>query len=106
LDSITRRYSECLFTSTTKTHSWCYDGRRNKKLKLKAIIFVSHSRVGWVSIETEAGDMVCVLDGARVPFILRPVAGRDGVFSFLLHGEDVSDGGHDIVLVWCLRREL
>lgn len=67
----------------------------------------SRGRVGWVPAEAEVGDFVCVLSGARVPFILRPVAVREGVFRLvgeayvhgLMQGGDRDDEGCKIVII-------
>jgi hypothetical protein len=67
----------------------------------------SQGRVGWVPAEAEAGDTVCILNGARVPFILRPIAGRDSVFRLvgeayihgLMQGGVEADEGCDIIIV-------
>jgi len=39
--------------------------------------FVSHlGRIGWVPFRTRAGDQVCVMQGMRIPLILRPRGDR------------------------------
>lgn len=46
--------------------------------------------MGWVPSETLRGDVVCVLKGGHVPYILRPEGTRKGQFKFVgeayIHG--------------------
>ncbi|KAB8214970.1 hypothetical protein BDV33DRAFT_181659 [Aspergillus novoparasiticus] len=40
-------------------------------------------RLGWVPRRAQPDDLICVFDGATVPYVLRPRAkGYEGVFSF------------------------
>lgn len=39
--------------------------------------FVSrYGRIGWVPFRTRVGDRICVFQGVRAPFVLRPERGR------------------------------
>jgi hypothetical protein len=58
-------------------------------------------QIGWVPEGTRTGDVVCVLDGARVPFILRAVPGREGAYTLVgeayMHGLMQASGTLDQV---------
>lgn len=60
-------------------------------------------RFGQVSSKAEVGDVICVLLGAEVPYVLRPT-GRgtyrlvgDGYLCGVMHGEAVEDGRYETV---------
>lgn len=84
-----------------------YSRHVERMAKNRLFCSTSQGRVGWVPANAEIGDVVCVLDGGRVPFILRPIARREMVFRLvgeayihgLMQGEAKSDEGCEIVLM-------
>lgn len=48
--------------------------------KNRLLCSTKRGRIGWVPREAMVGDVVCVLDGAKVPFVLKPDPERKGVF--------------------------
>ncbi|KAK7409526.1 hypothetical protein QQX98_008310 [Neonectria punicea] len=77
-------------------------------LTARRFLATAHGRLGWAPLCTKPGDLVCIFDGAPVPFILRPRTekmtasqkqSRDNAFSMLgdetkyeLVGEAYIDG--------------
>ena len=60
-----------------------------------------HSRLGFVPKNTKVGDVVCILYGSEVPYILRPR--DDGSYAVIgecyvhgiMHGEVLSEAVHE-----------
>jgi hypothetical protein len=58
-----------------------------------------HRRIGFVPKNTQVGDIICILYGGEVPYVLRPR--KDGCYSIIgecyihgiMHGEALSEGG-------------
>ncbi|RDI88464.1 hypothetical protein Vi05172_g1473 [Venturia inaequalis] len=72
----------------SKANSRCYNRRFYRS---------KHGRFGWGVDSIEAGDIVCILDGASAPFILRPIEGGshiligDTYIHGLMYGEGMKD---------------
>ena len=70
----------------------------------------SHDRIGWVPLQAEPGDVICILNGATVPFVLRPrIHDQRGVAGWSLsrfapirrllsrQTDPVDEGGYELI---------
>ena len=58
----------------------------------RSIFQCADGKVGLGSTATKAGDVICLLQGASVPYVLRPVPGEDESKRYWLVGECYIDG--------------
>lgn len=78
----------------SKANSRCYNRRFYRS---------EHGRFGWGVDSIEAGDKVCILNGASAPFVLRPVEDDshiligDAYIHGLMYGEGVKDENPECV---------
>ncbi|KAI3328818.1 hypothetical protein F4824DRAFT_482312 [Ustulina deusta] len=52
--------------------------------RVRKFCVTASGHIGWVPLESQPGDVVCVFEGSNLPYVLRP-RGQDGTYTMAGH---------------------
>ena len=84
MEGIRGNKSMVQYNGRTPVYIECIESAQKLQQGHRRYVGTENGRVGWGPYDVQSGDMVCVLYGANVPFILRPAA-KQG--TYILVGE-------------------